>query len=250
MNCNDCEFALRLEDVGVFYWRRRRIFKRERYWALRRVSFTVGRGDSLGIIGRNGAGKSTLLKVLAGIMQPDQGHITRSSGLRADLLSLRLGFVSHLTGRENAILGGMLMGLRRQRARAAVPEIAAFAELEDFMDQPLRTYSEGMKARLGFAVAFQADPDILLVDEVLGVGDAEFRRKSTAAMRQKIRSDKTVVIVSHSTSVIRELCNQVVWIEGGETRQIGPTEEVLKRYENQKALNMPRRNRLRSNRVA
>ena len=249
MNRGDHEPALRLDDVGVFYWRRRRPFKRERYWALRKISFSVGKGESLGIIGRNGAGKSTLLKVLAGIMEPDRGRIACNK-LRADLLSLRLGFVPHLSGRENAVLSGMLMGLRRRQVRAALPEIAAFAELEDFMDQPLRSYSEGMKARLGFAVAFQADPDILLVDEVSGVGDADFRKKSTAAMHQKIRSDKTVVIVSHNTSIIRELCDQVVWIERGETRQIGPTEEVLKGYEKQNASNMSRRNKIRPNRVA
>jgi lipopolysaccharide transport system ATP-binding protein len=222
--------VLRLDNVGVFYQRPRGYFRRERYWALRDISFSLYRGESFGVIGRNGAGKSTLLKVLAGIIEPDKGRIWRTE-LRADLLSLRLGFVPHLNGRENAILSGILMGLRRRQMETALGDIAAFAELEEFMEQPLRTYSAGMKARLGFAVAFHADPDILLVDEALGVGDADFRRKSTELMRQKIRSDKTVVVVSHSASVIRELCDRVVWIERGQTRQVGRADEVLANYD-------------------
>lgn len=224
------EPVLRLENVGVSYNRRRGVFKRERFWALRNVSFNLYRGESLGVIGRNGAGKSTLMKVLAGIIKPDRGQIFRQE-LRADLLSLRVGFSSHLNGRENAILSGILMGRSRRQMEALLGDIAAFAELGDFMEQPLRTYSVGMKARLGFAVAFLSDPDILLVDEAMGVGDAEFRRKSAGLMRQKIESDKTVVVVSHSSSAIRELCGRVVWIERGETKAIGCAEEVLSLYD-------------------
>lgn len=239
------ETALRLENVGVCYWRRRGVFKREPYWALRDVSFSVYRGESLGIVGRNGAGKSTLLKILAGIIDPDRGRIVRGE-LRADLLSLRLGLVPQLTGRENAVLSGMLMGLSRKQATEALSEIAAFAELEDFMDQPLNTYSSGMRARLGFAVAFRADPDILLVDEVLGVGDADFRKKSTELMRQKIRSNKTVVITSHAVSVIQELCDRVVWIDKGQTRRVGGTAEVLAMYGDGDLVKRRQRRRKRS----
>lgn len=229
MSALTAEPVLRLENVGVSYQRRKGMFRRERFWALKDVSFSLYHGESLGIVGRNGAGKSTLLKVLAGIINPDRGRIVRTE-LRADLLSLRLGFSPHLNGRENAVLSGMLMGHSRAQMQAALGEIMAFAELEDFMDQPLQTYSMGMKARLGFAVAFYSDPDILLIDEALGVGDAAFRKKSTTLMRQRIRSDKTVVVVSHSASIIRQLCNRVVWIERGVTKQVDTTEAVLANY--------------------
>jgi lipopolysaccharide transport system ATP-binding protein len=240
--------VLRLQNVGVSYMRRKGLFRRERFWALTDVSFSLYRGESLGIIGRNGAGKSSLLKVMAGIIEPDRGCVVRTD-LRIDLLSMRVGFQPHLNGRENAILSGMLMGLRRHQMEAGLREIIAFAELEDFMDQPLRTYSAGMKARLGFAVAFMADPDILLIDEVLGVGDTDFRKKSTELMRRKIQSDKTVVVVSHNALIIRELCDRVVWIERGRTRQIGNAEEVLTSYDNQAPAKRPQRNKAKKRKV-
>lgn len=224
------EPVLAVRHVGVSYPRRRGLLRRaERFWALQDVSFELHHGETLGIVGRNGAGKSTLLRVLAGIISPERGKVM-SNGYRASLLSLQVGFVPHLTGRENAILSGMLLGLRRQQVKAKMSEIVSFAELEEFIDEPVGSYSAGMKARLGFAVAFQADPDILLLDEILGVGDAEFRQKSQAAMRSKIRSNKTVVLVSHSGPVIRELCDRVVWIEGGVSRAEGSTEAVLEQY--------------------
>ena len=203
--------------------------KIEEFWALKDVSFEVQQGEVLGIIGRNGAGKSTLLRLLADITQPDVGLIERAN-VRASLLTLRVGFLPHLSGRENAILGGMVLGLHRKEAKERLPRILEFADLGEFIEQPLRTYSSGMKARLGFSVAFAVDPDILLVDEVLGVGDVEFKARSTEMMREKIKSDKTVVLVSHSTSLIKDLCDRVVWIEGGVSRAEGPTEEVMKEY--------------------
>jgi len=236
--------VLELQNVGVSYKRRKGLFKRERFWALRDVSFSLYQGESLGIIGRNGAGKSTLLKLLAGIIDQDRGQIRRAT-LRAALLTLRLGFLPYLTGRENAILSGMLMGIHRREIEQAMDEIVAFAELEGFINQPLETYSAGMRARLGFAVAFRSNPEILLVDEALGVGDAEFRRKSTELMRQKIRSDQTVVVVSHSASVIKELCDRAVWIESGVTKQAGPTEEILAAYGDQASAKIPRRGKLK-----
>lgn len=232
------EPVLRLENVGVSYQRRTGFFGGGRFWALRDISFSLYHGESLGVVGRNGAGKSTLLKILAGIINPDRGHVMRAD-LRAALLSLRIGFVPYLTGRENAILSGMLMGLRRREMERDIDEIFAFAELEEFIDQPLRTYSSGMNARLGFAVAFRSDPDILLVDEVLGVGDADFKKKSTELMRQKIRSDKTVVIVSHSASLIHELCDRAVWIDKGETKAEGDADEVLAQYAAQNPVAKP-----------
>ncbi len=221
---------LRLEEVGVAYplgrgWRRRR-----QHWALEAVSLELYRGETLGVVGRNGVGKTTLLKLIAGIIAPDRGRIL-NRGARVSMLSLQVGFVPQLTGRENAILSGMLLGAPRARLEAAMARIAAFAELEDFIDQPVAGYSAGMKARLGFAVALEADPDVMLIDEVLGVGDAAFRRKSAAAMRERIRSDRTVILVSHNPGMLRQLCDRVVWIEAGRTRMTGAPDEVLAAYE-------------------
>ncbi|MGH8501274.1 MAG: ABC transporter ATP-binding protein [Gammaproteobacteria bacterium] len=225
----DDQPILRLQNVGVSYQRRSGLFRRTPFWALRNVSFDLYRGESLGVIGGNGAGKSTLLKLIAGIIDPDSGHVQRAD-LRAAMLSLRIGFLPYLTGRENAILSGMLMGIRRREIERNMDEIIAFSGLKDFIDQHLNTYSAGMKARLGFAVAFLSDPDILLVDEALGVGDAQFRRKSGKLMREKIKSDKTVVIVSHSTAQLRALCDRIVWIDKGVTKLVGSVDEVLSQY--------------------
>lgn len=222
--------ALTLKNVGAFYWRRTGYLHKERFWALRDVSFDLHHGESLGVIGRNGAGKSTLLQLLAGILRPDQGTLV-NHGVRATLLSLQIGFVPYLSGRQNAILSGMLLGLAKQEVEEKMADIRAFSELGDFFDQPINAYSSGMKARLGFSVAFQLNPDVLLIDEVLGVGDAEFKAKSSQIMREKIRSDKTIVLVSHSPGTIRQLCDRAVWIDNGATRAEGETTEVLDRYE-------------------
>ena len=146
------------------------------------------------------------------------------------ILSLQVGFVPQLTGRENSVLSGMLLGVRKQDMRSRMEKIIEFSGLGDFIDQPIYTYSTGMLARLGFSIAFQTDPDILLVDEVLGVGDAEFREKSSRAMRQKIRSNKTIVLVSHNQHIIRELCDRVVWVERGRERMVGNPDHVLESY--------------------
>jgi lipopolysaccharide transport system ATP-binding protein len=224
----DASPILSLTHVGIAYRRHRGIFG-DAFWALKDVSFDLYQGETLGIIGRNGAGKSTLLRLMAGIMKPDRGHI-RNLGYRASLLSLQLGFIPYLSGRENARLSGMLMGLRRQEIEAKLELIKEFSELGDFFEKAINTYSSGMSARLGFSVAFQADPDILLVDEVLGVGDEEFRQKSTRAMKEKIHANKTVVFVSHSAEAVRTLCRRVVWIENGITQAQGTPAEVFPAY--------------------
>jgi len=182
------------------------------------------------LMGRNGVGKTTLLKVIAGIIDPDRGRI-HNAGVRVSMLSLQVGFVPQLTGRENAVLSGMLLGATRKAIESSLEEIASFAELEEFMDEPVSSYSAGMKARLGFAVAMQADPDILLIDEVLGVGDGPFRRKSAQAIRERIRSDRTVILVSHNIQMMRQLCDRVLWIERGVSRMQGAVDEVLQAYE-------------------
>lgn len=226
------ESAVSLRNVAAYYWRSGGYLRPERYWALKDVSLDLHRGESLGIIGRNGAGKSTLLKLLAGITRPDKGTIY-NPGYRATLLSLQAGFIPNLTGRDNAILSGMLLGMKKKDIKSRLPAIQEFAGLNEFFYQPVNTYSTGMKGRLGFAVASQLEPDIFLIDEVLGVGDAEFKRKSERMMKNLIRSDRTVVIVSHSPSSIKELCDRAVWIEGGRTRAEGPAGTVLDAYSNE-----------------
>lgn len=224
------EAIIELRNVGVSYTRRVGMMRGQKFWALHDVSFDLRHGETLGVVGHNGAGKSTLLRLLAGIMAPDRGEVI-SRTERVSLLSLQAGFVPHLTGRENAILNGILMGLSRQEVIARMQDIIEFSELGEFIDEAIRTYSSGMRARLGFAVAFQADPDVLLVDEILGVGDAGFREKSTRAMQQKIASDKTVVIVTHNPETISDLCNRMVWIHEGVTRMIGEPMELLQQYQ-------------------
>lgn len=225
--------ALQLSCVGVSYSRGSRWFRRDKFWALRDVSFDLYHGETLGIIGRNGAGKSTLLRVLSGIISPDRGIIKYYGDNRISLLSLQAGFVPYLTGRENIRLGGLLMGMTRGQIAASMQQIIEFSGLAAFIDQPISTYSSGMRARLGFALVFQADPQILLIDEVLGVGDTEFRKKSGEAMRQRLRSNKTIVLVSHSPATITQFCDRAVWIENGEKRMEGPATEVLACYEQQ-----------------
>ncbi len=221
---------LSLRNVGIYYKRKRGIFG-EPFWAIKDVSFDLYHGETLGIIGRNGVGKSTLLRMMAGIIKPNTGTFI-NNGYRASLLSLQLGFIPHLSGRENAILSGMLMGLRKKEIKAKIDAILEFSDLGEFFEQPIATYSSGMKARLGFSVAFQVDPDILLLDEILGVGDEEFRKKSTKVMREKIRSNKTIVFVSHQAGMIKQLCNRAVWIEKGISKAEGTPSDVLEEYNN------------------
>lgn len=218
-----------LRGVGVSYWRRSGPFRRSRFWALRDVSFDLHEGETLGIVGRNGAGKSTLLRILARVIEPDRGTFD-GADVTASLLSLKLGFVPHLTGRENALLSGMLQGLRRAAIAERMDEIVAFADLHDFIDQPIATYSSGMIARLAFAVAFQSRPDVLLIDEVWGVGDADFRQKSRRVMREMVSSRRTVVLVTHNLDLVRRFCDRAVWIEGGVSRAVGRPEDVIERY--------------------
>jgi len=228
---NGLEPLVSLRNVSVSYWLNKSAIRRNSYWPLKDVSFDLYQGDSLGIVGRNGVGKSTLLRLLAGIMKPDYGSIKTVAGLRVSLLSLQLGFAGHLSGRENAILGGMFLGMTLREVRAKLDAIADFAELGEFFDRPISTYSSGMVARLGFATAFQVDPDVLLVDEVTGVGDAEFQRKSMAVMKERIRShETTIVFVSHHAQTVKDLCNRAVWIEEGIVRAEGATEDVLALY--------------------
>lgn len=228
---NNGNKIISLDQVGLYYTRRQGILKRSRYWALKNISFYLSAGETLGVIGRNGVGKSTLLRVLAGIIAPNKGMIQfHHSKLRISLISLQAGFVPFLSGRENVILSGILLGSSKKEIISKMDDIISFSELIDFIDQPVNTYSTGMRARLGFSVAIHVNPDVILLDEVLGVGDEAFRQKSSAAMKERIKSDKTVVLVSHNVPLLREVCNRIVWIENGETQMEGDTSQVLDAY--------------------
>ncbi len=223
--------VLTLENVGVTYKSGLPIFRqRSVHEALKDISFELNHGDSLGIIGRNGVGKSTLLRILNGIIKPDKGKII-NHGYNTALLSLTVGYDNNVSGRNNAILSGMLMGKTKEEMIASMPDIIEFSELEEFIDHPVKNYSTGMKQRLGFAVATQVKTDVLLIDEILAVGDARFKKKSEAVMRKKILSGDTVVLVSHNAKTITSLCNKAVWIENGVVREQGDPDKVIKVYE-------------------
>lgn len=198
-------------------------------WALRDVSFTVERGQVLGIIGHNGAGKSTLLRLMCGLGRPTAGQI-RSTGLVSGLLELGSGFHSDLTGRENILTAGLLNGRTRQQVRAGEKEIIAFAELEDFIDQPVRTYSSGMYLRLAFAVAMHFDPDVLILDEVLAVGDARFQQKCLDRLATFRKAGKTLILTSHDMMQIKTLCDEVVVLEEGRVVMQGDPESAEQCY--------------------
>lgn len=221
--------AVVLDNVSLTLRPRKALGRIGGHVVLSDVSLSLERGKTLGIIGRNGAGKSTLLRVIAGIVKPDKGTVS-CFGLRASLLALNAGVLQHLSGRDNAIMSGMLLGLSRRSIEGRLEQIKEFSELGEYFDQPVSTYSTGMSARLGFSTALQADPDIILIDETLGVGDAEFRLKSRQALREKILSDKTVVLVSHEQAAIRGLCDRVLWVDQGRVLQLGPVDEVMSAY--------------------
>jgi lipopolysaccharide transport system ATP-binding protein/teichoic acid transport system ATP-binding protein len=236
--------SIQVQDVSVTYrtsFERaptvsttiKRLGRRERIVreieALRGVSFEVEHGKVLGVVGANGAGKSTLVRTIAGILPPTAGRI-EVHGRVSTLLALGVGFNRKLSGRENVVLGGLAAGLTREHLHEKYEEIVEFAELEDFMDMPMNTYSSGMYGRLGFSVAVNMDPDILLIDEALSVGDAKFRKKSFEKMRELCSEDRTIVLVSHALGSIEELCDQAIWIHKGELRMEGEPSDVIHAY--------------------
>jgi lipopolysaccharide transport system ATP-binding protein len=224
------ELIIRVRDVSVVYNRRLSLFNSDPYMALKSVNLDLSRGESLGVIGRNGVGKTTLLRVLANIIAPNGGTI-ENFGATTAMLSLQVGFDPHATGRTNILLSALLLGYTKSEIEERTSDIIDFSELGDFIDQPLAGYSMGMRARLGFSVCYFMQPDVLLIDEALGVGDLEFKEKSEKAMQAKIKSDQTVVLVSHSANTIRKLCSRAVWIEDGVTRMEGEVDEVVEAYE-------------------
>ena len=202
---------------------------REEFWALKDVSFEIKRGDRVGIIGRNGAGKSTLLKILSRITEPTQGQI-RIKGRVASLLEVGTGFHPELTGRENIYLNGAILGMSKVEIKKKFDEIVAFAEVERFLDTPVKRYSSGMYVRLAFAVAAHLEPEILVVDEVLAVGDVQFQKKCLGKMEDVGKEGRTVIFVSHNMTAISKLCNQSILLNRGTVTYIGQTNEVIEEY--------------------
>jgi lipopolysaccharide transport system ATP-binding protein len=202
---------------------------KEILWALRDVSFKVDEGEVVGIIGRNGAGKSTLLKILSKITYPTSGRV-RARGRVASLLEVGTGFHEELTGRENIFLNGSILGMKKREVDAKLDAIVAFSGVERFIDTPIKRYSSGMRLRLGFAVAAHLEPDVLIVDEVLAVGDAVFQKKCISAMQDLRGGGRTVLFVSHNMAAVENLCSRGIWIANGEIRLDGPTHEVIEAY--------------------
>ena len=204
-------------------------FRKEQYEALSDISFEVYEGEKFGIIGNNGAGKSTTLGLIAGVLKPNRGRVIVRRRI-SPLLALGAGFHMELTGRENIILNGVLMGLTRREVRSKVDEIVDFSELGDFIDRPIRMYSSGMMARLGFSVVAHLDPEILLIDEVLGVGDIRFQKKCLDKMMTFKDSGVTMVIVTHSVASVINICDRAMWIEDHRVKMIGDPTEIVVRY--------------------
>ncbi|UXY52699.1 ABC transporter ATP-binding protein [Pseudomonas tohonis] len=197
---------------------------------LRSVNLTVSAGETLGILGRNGTGKSTLLKILSGALRPDKGSLVNHE-VSVALLALQSGFDGNLSGRDNALFGGMLLGHSQAEVKARLEEVKAYSELGQYFEEPLRTYSTGMAARLGFSISTILNPDVLLVDEVLSVGDAQFRRKAERTMMQKIAMGQTVVMVSHSRGQVEKICDRCVILEDGQIIEGTSVTQVLDLYE-------------------
>lgn len=200
------------------------------FWALSDVSFDVKKGEVIGFVGSNGAGKSTLLKVIAGVMKPTKGNVEIGGNI-CPMIELGAGFDMDLTARENIFLNGAVLGYTKQFIEEKFDEIVAFSELQNFLDVPVRNFSSGMVARLAFSIATVVDPEILIVDEILSVGDIAFQQKSENKMRTMIGGGTTVLFVSHSVNQIKTLCDRVVWLDHGHVKKVGPAKEICEEYE-------------------
>lgn len=239
------DIIIKVKDVGIEYNLNKekvdnikeyviKLLKRQlkfkKFWAVRHISFEVEKGSKLGIIGLNGAGKSTLLKIISGVIKPSEGSL-EIKGTIVPLLELGAGFDQEYTGRENIFLKGALLGFSKSYLESKYDEIVAFSELEEFIDVPLKNYSTGMNARLAFSIATVVKPQIMILDEVLSVGDAKFREKSQQRMQSMLNEDVTVLFVSHSIGQVRRLCDHAIWLEHGKMVMQGQTEEVCNKYQ-------------------
>lgn len=220
-------YSIKEAFISIFDKKRRP--KKTDFWALSDVSFEVHKGEVIGLIGSNGAGKSTLLKVVSGVMKPTKGKVT-VNGQISPMIELGAGFDFELTARENIYLNGAILGYSKQFIDEKFDEIVEFSELRDFLDAPVKNFSSGMVAKLAFSIATVVDPEILIVDEILSVGDIKFQEKSKNKMMEMIKGGTTVLYVSHSLESIEELCDRVVWLEHGKLVKIGNTKEICKEY--------------------
>lgn len=217
------------QEIVKFITRKRKERRIKEIWALKNVSFSVKKGSTVGVIGTNGSGKTTLLKTIANIFKPDSGEV-KIYEKSVSLLTLGAGFQPELSGIENIYLNGLILGLKKNEIDSKLEEMINFSELEDFINYPIKTYSSGMKTRLAFSIACHIEPDILLIDEILGVGDESFKNKSQKKLEELINENRTVLMASHNLSAIRKLCNAVLWLHKGELMAYGETEEVIKKY--------------------
>jgi ABC-type polysaccharide/polyol phosphate transport system ATPase subunit len=221
--------SLKSSFIGVFHKRFRET--RETLWALKNVSLSVRRGETLGLVGRNGSGKSTLLRIVAGIYQPTQGQIRFPNGTRVGaMIELGVGFNLELTGRENIFLGASIHGLKRKEIEEIYPAVVDFSELDSFMDVPVKNYSSGMQARLGFALAVNLRPDVLLVDEILAVGDEVFQKKCLEQMKKFRAEGKTIIFVSHDSETVKKFCDRACLLDHGALLFVGKADEAVEAY--------------------
>lgn len=220
------DFSIKQAFINIFT--RKRV-KKDYFWALKDITFNIDKGDVVGLIGSNGAGKSTLLKVVSGVMKPTTGKV-EVSGVISPMIELGAGFDLNLTARENIYLNGAILGYSKKFLDSKFDEIVEFSELKDFLDVPVKNFSSGMTAKLAFSIATIVDPEILIVDEILSVGDLKFQEKSKNKMMEMIKGGTTVLYVSHSLQSIRELCNKVIWLEHGKIVKMGKTDEICDEY--------------------
>ena len=221
------DFSMKQAFVNLFTKKKKK--KNDDFWALKNVSFTVDKGEVVGLIGSNGAGKSTLLKVVSGVMKPTKGKVT-VQGVISPMIELGAGFDGNLTARENIYLNGAILGYSKKFLDEKFDEIVEFSELKDFLDVPVKNFSSGMTAKLAFSIATIVNPEILIVDEILSVGDLKFQEKSKHKMMEMIKGGTTVLYVSHSLESIKDLCTKVVWLEHGKVVKIGDTKKVCDAY--------------------
>ena len=221
------DFSIKQAFINLFTKKKKK--KKEYFWALKNVTFSVNKGDVVGLIGSNGAGKSTLLKVVSGVMKPTSGKV-EVDGVISPMIELGAGFDQNLTARENIYLYGAILGYSKKFLDSKFDEIVEFSELKDFLDVPVKNFSSGMTAKLAFSIATIVDPEILIVDEILSVGDLRFQEKSKNKMMEMIKGGTTVLYVSHSLQSIKDLCNKVVWLDHGQVVKMGNTEEICDEY--------------------
>ena len=222
------DFSMKQAFVNLFTKKKKKK-KNEDFWALKDVSFNIGKGEVVGLIGSNGAGKSTLLKVVSGVMKPTKGKV-KVKGVISPMIELGAGFDGNLTARENIYLNGAILGYSKEFLDDKFDEIVEFSELKDFLEVPVKNFSSGMTAKLAFSIATIVNPEILIVDEILSVGDIKFQEKSKKKMMEMIKGGTTVLYVSHSLQSIKELCTKVVWLEHGKVVKMGDTKEICDEY--------------------